>query len=95
MQIKAHGIGIEVEDSGPGLDDAARERAFDRFYRGENARARTSGTGMGLWIARGFLAAQHGRVWADNAAGGGAVFSIAVPSTDDVTSADDDRGMAD
>ncbi len=86
---------ISVRDHGPGIAPADLPHVFDRFYRGENARTRTSGTGMGLWIARGFLAAQHGRVWADNAAGGGAVFSIAVPSTDDVTSADDDRGMAD
>ena len=86
---------ISVRDHGPGIAPADLPHVFDRFYRGENARTRTAGTGMGLWIARGFLAAQHGRVWADNAAGGGAVFSIAVPSTDDVTSADDDRGMAD
>jgi two-component system, OmpR family, sensor histidine kinase KdpD len=86
---------ISVRDHGPGIAPADLPRVFDRFYRGENARTRTSGTGMGLWIARGFLAAQHGRVWAGNAGGGGAVFSIAVPSTDHVTSADDDRGMAD
>ncbi len=88
---------ISVRDHGPGIAPADLLHVFDRFYRGENARTRTSGTGMGLWIARGFLAAQHGRVWADNAAGGGAVFSIAVPSTstNDVTSADDGRGMAD
>jgi signal transduction histidine kinase len=36
-----------------------------------------------LWIARGFLAAQHGRVRADNAAGGGASFTVTVPATTD------------
>jgi two-component system sensor histidine kinase KdpD len=86
---------IAVRDHGPGIAAADLPHVFDRFYRGENARARTSGTGMGLWIARGFLAAQHGRVWADNAAGGGAVFSIVVPAADHAAPADDDRGVAD
>ncbi len=34
---------------------------------------------MGLWIARGLLAAQGGHIWADNPAGGGARFTMRVP----------------
>ena len=34
---------------------------------------------MGLSIARGLLAAAHGRFWAENAPGGGALFTIVVP----------------
>ena len=41
--------------------------------------ARTSGTGMGLWIARGLLAVEDGRVWAENCPDGGAPFTIVVP----------------
>jgi signal transduction histidine kinase len=36
---------------------------------------------MGLWIARGLLAAEHGDVWADNHPNGGADFTIVVPVT--------------
>jgi signal transduction histidine kinase len=68
-----------VRDHGPGIAPADLPRLFERFYRGDAAGARTSGTGMGLWIARGLLAAEHGRVWAENAPDGGAVFTIAVP----------------
>lgn len=68
-----------VRDHGPGIAAADLPHLFERFYRGGAARARTSGTGMGLWIARGFLAAQHGRVWAENVADGGARFTLAVP----------------
>jgi two-component system, OmpR family, sensor histidine kinase KdpD len=75
---------IAVRDHGPGIAPADLPHVFDRFYRGEGARVRTSGTGMGLWIARGFLAAQHGRARADNAVGGGACLTLAVPATDDV-----------
>ena len=44
------------------------------------ARKHTFGTGMGLAITRGLLAADGGRVWGENAAGGGASFTIAVPA---------------
>ena len=34
---------------------------------------------MGLWIVRGLMAVENGRVWAENVQGGGAQFTIAVP----------------
>lgn len=75
---------VTVRDHGPGIASADLPHVFDRFYRGEAAtRMRTSGTGMGLWIAQGFLAAQHGHVRADNAPGGGARFTMTVPVGDD------------
>jgi len=70
---------VRVHDHGPGIAPADLPHLFDRFYRGGAARHRTSGTGMGLWIARGLLAAEHGRVWAENHPGGGAEFTIVVP----------------
>jgi two-component system, OmpR family, sensor histidine kinase KdpD len=73
------GLTITVSDEGPGIRPADLPHLFERFYRGAASSARPSGTGMGLWIARGLLAAQHGRVWAENAAGGGAVFTVVVP----------------
>ena len=35
---------------------------------------------MGLWIARGLLAAEQGRIWAENRPDGGAEFTIVVPA---------------
>jgi K+-sensing histidine kinase KdpD len=52
---------------------------FDRFYRGKQSAKHTSGSGMGLSIARGLLAVEGARVWAENAPDGGAIFSVAVP----------------
>ena len=71
---------IVVRDHGPGLASADLPHLFERFYRGDAARARTSGTGMGLWIARGLLAVERGRIWAENCPDGGARFTIAVPA---------------
>jgi two-component system sensor histidine kinase KdpD len=78
-RVEADGLHVSVSDRGPGLDPAELEHLFDRFFRGREARELTFGTGMGLSITRGLLAAAGGRVWAENVAGGGARFSIVVP----------------
>jgi two-component system sensor histidine kinase KdpD len=71
---------IRVRDHGPGIHAADLPHLFERFYRGAAAKTRAAGTGMGLWIARGLLAAEHGRVWADNCPDGGAEFTVAIPA---------------
>jgi signal transduction histidine kinase len=78
-------IGIQVlhffdHELGPGVAAADLPRLFERFYRGEAAKPRSSGTGMGLSIARGLLASVGGRIWADNHPEGGAIFTIVVPA---------------
>jgi two-component system sensor histidine kinase KdpD len=78
--VTAEGLEISVRDLGPGIPDADLPHVFERFYRGGGGKRRPSGTGMGLSIARGLLAAEHGRVWAENCADGGARFTIAVPA---------------
>jgi two-component system sensor histidine kinase KdpD len=70
---------IRVRDHGPGIAAGDLPHLFDRFYRGTGSRTRASGTGMGLWIANGLVAAAHGRIWAENCTGGGAQFTIAIP----------------
>ena len=80
LSVGADGLTILVQDRGPGIAAGDLPHLFDRFYRGADAKRRTSGTGMGLAIARGLLAAEHGRLWAENRPGGGAQFSIVVPA---------------
>jgi two-component system sensor histidine kinase KdpD len=69
---------VEVLDNGPGLPEGDPDALFEKFRRGEGARA--GGTGLGLAIARGFLRAQHGDVTARRRDGGGAAFSIRLPT---------------
>jgi two-component system sensor histidine kinase KdpD len=82
--VQAHveddGLHVSVTDRGPGLDPGELEHLFERFYRGHTARQSTFGTGMGLSITRGLLAAAGGRIWAENI-GGGARFSMVIPGT--------------
>ncbi len=77
-RIEADGLHVSVTDRGPGLDPGELEHLFERFYRGHAARQATFGTGMGLSITRGLLAAAGGRIWAENVPGG-AKFSMVVP----------------
>jgi signal transduction histidine kinase len=54
---------LTVEDDGPGIPEAERERVFDRFYRVQESRSRQSGgTGLGLPIVRDIVRNHGGRV---------------------------------
>jgi two-component system sensor histidine kinase KdpD len=79
-RVDDQGLVVQVRDHGPGIAPADLPHLFERFYRGAAARTRVSGTGMGLSIARGLLAVEQGRVWAENCPDGGAQFTIAVPA---------------
>ena len=72
---------LTVEDSGPGVADAALPRVFDRFYRGDAGRRGTSGTGIGLAVVRGFVEAMGGRVSARRGELGGLAVDIELPAT--------------
>jgi two-component system sensor histidine kinase KdpD len=94
--ISNNELRITVRDHGPGIDPADLPHLFERFYRGAAARTRASGTGMGLWIARGLLAAERGHIWAENRPDG-AEFTIAIPAVatnapESLTSSDDTSG---
>jgi two-component system sensor histidine kinase KdpD len=54
------GLTIAVRDEGPGIADADLPHLFESFYRGREARLHSIGTGMGLAITRGMLAAEDG-----------------------------------
>jgi two-component system sensor histidine kinase KdpD len=79
-EVATDGLLLSVRDRGAGIAAADLPRLFERFYRGGAAWKYTSGTGMGLAITRGLLAAEGGRVWAENRKDGGAVFSVFVPA---------------
>ncbi|OQX13442.1 MAG: two-component system sensor histidine kinase KdbD [Desulfobulbaceae bacterium A2] len=67
---------IEFADRGPGLGEGQEERIFEKFVRGH---AGGGGVGLGLAICRAIVNAHGGRIWAENRAGGGAVFRFTLP----------------
>jgi len=71
---------IWVDDQGPGIPAADRERIWDRFWRLERDRgSAVAGTGIGLSVVRELVALHDGRVWAEDAPGRGARFVIDLP----------------
>jgi len=62
---------LHVIDAGPGLAPELRERAFDRFWRGQPSRGSFGGSGIGLAIVRKLVGVDGGEVRLDAAAGGG------------------------
>ena len=69
-----------VEDDGPGIPAAQRERVFHRFHRTDVARDRASGgTGLGLAIVRAIADAHGGLVSAGESPEGGARIELALP----------------
>ena len=74
-----------VSDDGPGVPLEHREHIFDRFIRLDDARSRpdehnSGGSGLGLAICREIVTAHGGRIWADEAQGGGARFIVQIPA---------------
>ena len=72
---------IEVRDTGPGMPDEEARRVFERFYRVDPARTRTSGgSGLGLSIVAAIVAAHGGTVSATSSPGSGMVVTVRLPT---------------
>jgi two-component system phosphate regulon sensor histidine kinase PhoR len=71
---------ITVADSGPGIPAEDLGRVFERFYRVDKSRSRPGGTGLGLAIVRHLVELHGGEARAENAAAGGAVFTVTLPA---------------
>ena len=65
---------VDVTDTGPGIPSEARERIFDRFFRGDELAA--SGTGLGLSIAKGAVEANGGQLTLERSDAQGTTFRI-------------------
>ena len=70
---------IAVEDQCGGIPEVDLDRVFDLAFRGDHARGRDGGGGLGLTIARGLVEAHHGSLAVDNA-GVGCRFTVSLPA---------------
>lgn len=74
-------VSLSIEDSGPGIPEEDLPFIFERFWRRDKSRARSSGgSGLGLTIARQLIDAQGGRIRAENRPGSGLKMVIFLPS---------------
>jgi signal transduction histidine kinase len=71
---------VWVDDEGPGIPPAERERVFDPFYRAErDAGSAVAGSGIGLAVVRELARLHGGRSWTEEAPGGGARVAVEIP----------------
>ncbi len=71
---------LSVTDDGPGIPEEDLPHLFDRFYRADTSRTRTSGgAGLGLAIVRAIVTAHAGTIEAENLAAGGSRFTVRIP----------------
>ncbi|MDQ2890469.1 MAG: HAMP domain-containing histidine kinase [Gemmatimonadota bacterium] len=75
-------IRISVEDEGPGIPQAQRERIWTKYFRASDTPT-PPGAGIGLWIVRDIVAAAGGRVWVDEAKSGGTRIVLELPAADE------------
>ncbi len=74
-------VRVEVEDEGPGVSPAERQRVFNRLYQVDRGDDRPhEGSGIGLAIVREVVELHGGSVGCGAAAGGGALFWLALPT---------------
>ena len=86
IEIRARSIGADVEvtvtDTGPGIAPEHLPFVFERFYRADDSRARsTGGAGLGLAIVKQLVEAQGGRVWVKGEPGKGSCFGVVFPGS--------------
>jgi K+-sensing histidine kinase KdpD len=69
---------IEILDQGPGLPENLSNEVFKKFFRVDGSKP--GGLGLGLSISKGFVEAHRGNITFENIHGGGAKFTIKIPS---------------
>jgi len=69
-------VEIIVQDSGCGINPEEQEHLFEKYRL---SRTKTNGSGLGLYICKTLVEANHGRIWLESAPGQGAAFHLAFP----------------
>jgi signal transduction histidine kinase len=70
-------VRVDVSDTGEGILPDDLPHIFERFYRGEKSRSRSSGgAGLGLAIAKGIIEGHGGKLWVESQVGQGSTFSF-------------------
>jgi Na+/proline symporter/nitrogen-specific signal transduction histidine kinase len=71
---------VSVADNGPGIPPRDRQRIFEKFHQGgDTLSAKPQGTGLGLAISRRIIEHFGGRIWVEDARGGGSRFVFTLP----------------
>ena len=73
-------VQVEIADEGQGIPDAEKKKVFDKFYRmGDEAKRKTKGTGLGLYLSAKIIQDHKGFVKLENNYPSGCVFKVQLP----------------
>ncbi len=75
VESKDHLINITVRDNGPGVPDKMKEKIFDKF----RTQGTSGGIGLGLYLCQKIAELHKGKVWVEDAPGGGSLFYLQLP----------------
>ncbi len=76
-------IEFEIKDTGVGISKDQQERVFTKFFRGANImRMETTGSGLGLFIAKNIIEAHGGKIWFESEEGKGSTFHFTLPTVE-------------
>ena len=80
-EVTESAVQMKIEDTGEGIDPADLPFVFNRFYRGDRSRARTTGgTGLGLAICKAIVDAYGGRIEIRSESGAGTRVQVTLPA---------------
>jgi PAS domain S-box-containing protein len=82
-------VRLTVSDNGPGISEADQQRIFEPFFTTKPA---GEGTGLGLSVVHGILAAHEGAITVDSQLGQGATFTLYLPPVEGEAKTSEDRG---
>ena len=79
-ELRQERVLVSVRDTGTGIAAEDLPHVFERFYRADRSRARsTGGSGLGLTIAKQIIEAHGGQIWAQSWLGAGSTFAFSLP----------------
>jgi two-component system, OmpR family, sensor histidine kinase KdpD len=78
-EVKNRQVVTSVADRGQGIEEFEQAMIFEKFYRGQQQRERSQGTGMGLSIAKAIVEAHGGSIGVTSQLGHGSVFQFSLP----------------
>ncbi|TSC57897.1 MAG: putative signal transduction histidine kinase [Candidatus Peregrinibacteria bacterium Greene0416_19] len=93
VSIRDGHVLCEVRDTGCGIPKKDQEKIFGKLFRASNIQNSVDGNGFGLYVAKGAVESQGGKIWFESEEGKGTTFFVDLPLKDDINhSADEGHG---
>jgi two-component system sensor histidine kinase VicK len=79
VEIRGNKLFASVKDTGCGIPKAEQSQMFSKLFRASNSRDKVEGNGFGLYVAKGAIESQGGKIWFESEVNKGTSFYIEMP----------------